>query len=68
MCDCVCVIVCACVTVTSALWAWYPCVQVQQLERTIHDTHDEMSKRMQRVDSTLLKYEAEIKERTGQVG
>ncbi|KAK7491701.1 hypothetical protein BaRGS_00017154 [Batillaria attramentaria] len=39
---------------------------VTQLERTIHDTHQEMSQRMARVDSTLQKYESEIKERTGQ--
>ena len=40
---------------------------VQELEHTIHETHEEMTKRMGRVDSTLQKYECEIKERTKQV-
>ena len=43
-------------------------LQVQHLELTMKETHGEMDDRMRRLDNTLHNYEAEVKERTGQVG
>ena len=42
-------------------------LQVNELDHTIKETHSEMEKRMQRLDSQLQKYETEINERTKQV-